>query len=339
MKNLSFVLILGFTGLFAPHVSCAQYVPEKSFAETYAYGCDLALTGYLDYPDCGVVIALSGLKLRITPSFNAKTLAVIPFGETIERTEKGYDLKPKEDYLYLLTPDSVRGYWQEITWRGKKGFAFSAFIGDAIYKMKDEGYLLFENEGWCWNDCYASPAYHYYGVFTNRDSSRWELQKIKPSFVHIDDGLHGTMIKSNAKQPSAFILVSKKPLAEGLLLTAKKKATIFSRTFQPTEKEGLNTVAIPISQFSIAAKTLEDRRVNLVLTEKSTGRKQVIGSDFYCDVIELVWSGDLDQDGIMDFMLSYATENAFGCQLFLSSAAHGKQLVKPLKIYWYGDCC
>ncbi len=38
MKNLSFVLILGFTGLFAPHVSCAQYVPEKSFAEKpYAY--------------------------------------------------------------------------------------------------------------------------------------------------------------------------------------------------------------------------------------------------------------------------------------------------------------
>jgi hypothetical protein len=338
MKNVSFALILGFTGLLVPQVSYAQYVPEKSFAETYAYGCDPRFAPCVDNPVCGVVIAFNGLKLRTAPTFNAKTLAVIPFGETVERTEKGYDLKPKEDYQYLLTPDSVKGYWQEIIWRGKKGFAFSAFIGDAIYKMKDEGYLLFEHEGLCGNDCYASPAYYYYGVFTNRDSSRWELKKINPSFVHDDDAFQGTWIKANTKKPSAFILVSKKPLAEGLLLTAKKQATIFNRTFQSKGKEGLIPVAIPISQFSIAVKTVEDDLVNLLLTENSTGRKQVITSYFYSDLIELVWSGDLDQDGIMDFMLSYSTKNAFGYQLFLSSAAHGNQLLGPLKTYWYEFC-
>ncbi len=108
----------------------------------------------------------------------------------------------------------------------------------------------------------------------------------------------------------------------------------------------MKTVAIPISAIFDSRNNITQFQktdpVNVctaIMKNLPVSKTRNWVSIIYCDVIELVWSGDLDQDGIMDFMLSYATENAFGYQLFLSSAAHGKQLVKPLKIYWYGDCC
>jgi hypothetical protein len=102
-------------------------------------------------------------------------------------------------------------------------------------------------------------------------------------------------------------------------------------------------VTIPLSQFALSVTTLQNQENavhhDLLLTEKSTGRKQVLLTDFYVNKIELIWSGDLDSDGIMDFIVSYSSENSYGCQLFISSLAKGKQLIKPVKIYWYGDCC
>lgn len=338
MKSLVFVL------LFIPAFSFAQYEPEKSFRETYAYGCDPDQTAYAERPVCGVVIALSGLKLRDKPAFDAKTLAVIPFGEIVERTEKGYDLSPANWQELLMTPDSIRGYFQEISWRGKKGFAFSTFIGDAIYRMNESVYLLFENGGWCWNDCYASPAYHYYGLFTNRDSSRWDLQKIKPTFCFDGYEMSGTSIRADSKKRPAFIIAAKKPIAEGLVMTEKKTATIFERRyFHDSTAVSSQKVNVPLSQFSLSVTTSTSpeygNRQSIHLTEKSSGRKQVLQSDFYLEKVELIWTGDLDKDGIIDFMLSYSDGHSYGCQLFLSGFATGKQLVKPMKIYWFSDCC
>lgn len=336
MKRPFFIFVLLITSaVLVPYISKAQNGVQPTFSETYAYGCDRAVRGYVGNPICGVVIAFGGLKLRESPSFEAKVLALIPFGETVDRTEKGYDLRPRSSKR-LMTPDSVYGYWQEITWKEQKGFAFSAYIGNAIYRMTEAGYLLFEREGECWNDCYANPAYHYYGVFTNRDSSSWDIQKINPSFIHNEYGFIGTFINSNTKR-TAFMIATKKPLAEGKLLTTGKRTVIFDQRTDQTNSA--RKTAIPKSGFSIAVTPVKDRGVNIVLIEKSTGRKQMLASGLFCTLIEIAWCGDLDQDGIMDFMLNYTTGHELGCQLFLSSMADRSHLQKPLKIYWFRDCC
>lgn len=344
MKNIAIAFTFAHL-IFISTITYAQaWEAQKPFKETYIYGCDPAETGYEEKPACGVVIALSGLKLRSKPSFDAKTLAVIPFGSTVQRTEKGYEFFPYNYWVDIkMTPDSISGYWQEITWNGKKGYAFSAFIGDAIHRMKNGCYLLFETKWACWNDCFASQSYHYYGIFANRDSSQWTLTKIKPSFVHQDIDFPGTWVSSSTKQRPAFMLATKNPIREGLLVSGKTKEVVCDYNIHVQDGKINRKVKIPYSQFTLSVMEKKgpyyESFGHLLLTEKFTGRTQVLLPEITVNKIELVWSGDLDSDGIMDFMLAYSTDETFGCQLFLSSLAKGKQMVGPTNIYWFGDCC
>lgn len=314
-------------------------ITDKPFRETYAYGCNPS-ESYNLYENCGVIIAFSGLKLRAKPSFDAKTLAVIPFGSQVTRTEHGFDLRPAYDAEWPMTPDSIRGYWQEITWNGKTGYAFSAYIGKAIYRMDREAYLLFPLEENCWNDCFASTSYHYYGVFTNRDSSNWSLKEIKPSFINNDVFFEGTVVRSATTHPPAFIVVTQKTLKEGSIPSAKKETTIYDRNASITAKK---KQPMPYSRFyfSIAKSKAADgiETDALILEDPTTGKKQTLVNNLFVSKVQIAWTGDIDNDGVMDFMLWYSSDESSGYQLFISGLAQPKQLMYPVRIYWFGDCC
>src|SRR5690349_9545813 len=70
--------------LFFPTILLAQYQPEKSFSETYSYGCNPKDTSI---KNCRVITALSGLKLRASASPTGKVLDLMPFGDMVECTD------------------------------------------------------------------------------------------------------------------------------------------------------------------------------------------------------------------------------------------------------------
>lgn len=153
--------------------------------------------------------------------------------------------------------------------------------------MDQDGYLLFENGGMCWNDCYASLNYHYYGVFANQDSSRWDLKKIKPSFVYQNYDFAGTSLISNTKQRPAFIIATKKALNEGLLLSEKTNQIVFEQDYQRQVIGNPKKVNIPHSQFYLSVSSTPndgEKGIQYTLTaqEKSSGRMQTFGDRNLC---------------------------------------------------------
>lgn len=282
---------------------------------------------------CGVVTAFSGLKLREAPSFKAKTIAVIPFKEVVTYIHR----EGSENQEWLFDSDSIRGSFVEIKWRGKTGYAFNAYIADGILKTTEPGYLLFEG-GWCWRDCYANPDYHYYGMFTNHDSTVWRLQKIKPVFVHIDDEFEGCGMRALGSKKPSFMLAMKDTLATGKVKVDHKKKYVY-KSVQIPYPAVRGPVRIPGSQLSLIVSQVDDNGVTIVLQDKSSGRKQQLKKFEWVNSISLKWSGDLDQDGKPDFMLEFNNEHDGGCQLFISSLAKPGELVYPITAYIFGDCC
>jgi hypothetical protein len=333
MKHILFALLIisvnVFTQVFAQTV-------DKSFHNLYAYGCDPSVA---DPSSCRVVLALSGINLREKPSFSSKALAIIPFGERVALTGKADPPQHVDEYRRLpMTPDSIYGYWQEVVWKNRKGYAFGAFLTDGIYRMTQPVYLLFENAAFCWEDTFASPDYHYYGMYHNRDSSDWTLKKIKPTFYQPEEG--GARLRAETKERPGFVIALKTPIAEGKLLTQKMNTLL-----NPANKIApkLPPVKLPFSnrQFRFVdnkPETSKNHTCELQLVEIGSGKKQTIVSNV-SDQITVVWAGDLDRDGVTDFMLQCEDGHSISYQLFLSRFAKGKNLVWPAGIYRFGDCC
>lgn len=313
---------------------------EKSFVQTVSSNEDFSIRCE-NMDSCGIVIAMSGLKLRATPDINGKVLVVMPLGSKLQR------LKPEEAFLEecrTMTQDSIWGVWEKVEYKGMKGFAFNAYFGEGLRRMKDDYYLVCPQAGWCWSDAYISPQYHYYGLFTNRDSSQWHIKKVKPVVYAQQSDLPGTSIKADGIKQPVFILVSKKQLSE-TNITSKKTDKILAEWKWDNDTTIMKSydLTIPYSSFRLRMvpkpnNNANDNWFSVQLTDTSTGKHQIL-VDMYGNQAHLSWVGDLDQDGKMDFMIRFSGDHGLGFFLFLTGNATKSQIVKPIVPYWFGDCC
>jgi hypothetical protein len=306
----------------------------------YLISCDTEKDG----ENCAVVIAKSGLKIRTKPSFDGKTLAVASFGGKITRLAPNYNFT---DFIY--TPDSIRGNWERVRYGKIEGYAFNSFFGEGIMKIKEKYRLLMEDEAYCWNDCYGSikEHYNYYALLKNKDGKSVELKKFTPTFACSQGDMGGISINCPDKRPSHFILVTKDEISEGKIHSIDKQAIIKGREDE-NPNEINQKVKIPETNWVLEVK--EEKRMNedseytqnvLYLRDTKSGIKQRLSSkDEFCNYAKLIWCGDLDRDGIMDFMIQTSDgEESNGTSLFLSRDAPQGKLVKPAGTYSYGDCC
>ncbi len=300
-----------------------------------------------DDKTCAVVIAYSGLKIRDKPSFESKTLCIVPFATRVLRLEN------KENRPYIppiTTPDGISGNWELIRHGKIEGYAFNAFLGGDILKIKDKYTLLFEDMASCWSDCFVSltTPYNYYAVLTNKDSTVSELKKITPGFYTNNDGWN-TSIYCAEKRASSFILITKDEISEGPLQVYKIQQEICNMVYdyKETKNKFINQkVAIPESNWVLEAKETVIKgkdltQVKLFLRDKNTGQKQQLSApDFDCRDAKVLWCGDFDRDGIMDFMIGMGDgDESYNIHLFLSRDAPTGKLVKPAGVYSFQDCC
>lgn len=313
-------------------------VPAIAQEEAYVTSCESA--------DCGIVLALSGLRLREMPSFDSKTIVTIPFAAKVERK----DIHPKDGEYDnpLYSPDSIPGWWEKIIWKGKTGYAFNAFLGEGIKKMDRDFYLLFEDAAACWSDAYASLEYHYYGLFLSKDGTKSEIKRIKPSFISFygEDGGGGTIISADEKSESVFLFATKAPFAEDGPVKMHK---MFPRWPQKDQTDNIifryetkyNSIHIPNSNFELSAfrRTADASELSIYLKDRATGKTQLLIEEFGLESAQLSWCGDLDRDGVQDFLITGSGSHSGYSFLYLSRNAGKGKITKRAGMYIWGDCC
>lgn len=326
MKNLFLLLCCSvlLTRLFAQPefaVRC-PYPYEKNFDSTVA------------------VIARSGLKLRDQPSFQSKTLALMPFAKKVKLlTMPRFD--ENGDHIGEYSPDSIYGSWLKIRYGKQVGYAFSAYLGSTIKKMTKDYYLLSANGSWCSDDSYISTSYRYYGIFLERDST-WIRRLVEPVFLVHWSGMFGVgnygKIKVRGQQPM-FLIASRTPMPEGKI-PATNRSGYFPGS--PASEKPLVQKVAPSSPWSFEIKSFPDENgymiPHTILKNRHTGLTQSLVIEHF-PPNRLVWEGDLDDDGIMDVILSGFQDIVTSWHLFLSKDAPPGQLMRKVSAYYFSGCC
>lgn len=278
------------------------------------------------------VISPSGLNFRSEPSTKSKILKALPFGKTLEVIEnKSYGKDTIKEVSLFNRKEKyelpVTGYWVKTKCDGKIGFVFNSFIfkievnswnfADAVNLNKDV-VLLFPGE-WCtegftfgnkshWVGCYrVGDAF----VFKNIDLGIYKI--IEP-----ENNSRRLIISANNNENLKFIIGSNGKIEEGEV-TGKfvnNWWTSSGRKFK----------------YDIATDGTIDRKA-LVFLQKED--KMVAFYDFV-----VIWKGDLDRDGAMDFIISTNHEGEeSSIYLYLSSEFKNERKIKPVSAFFSGYCC
>ena len=299
-----------------------------------------ASEGNYDLNQCrAIVLAPSGLKLRSKPDFKASVIAVIPYTKEVSYSCKSLSY---DDSFTIYDADSIPGIWLPIFWRGYNGYAFSAYLGNGIFKMDRPFYLLSENVGGCWDDSYISSEYQYYGVYFNKDSSAFVIQKRKPTFYsYLEFGTFNTTFSFKQPKGSEFAFASREPFKEGLFSIVKSTEELKYEWGGNMPTQGIR---IPKTTWEVKMKLehteTEGDRLRLMIRDRNSGTwHYLMGKETYFSIVSLRWSGDMDGDGIQDFMLDVSTEHDGGMVLFLSKNRGKNELIHMAGKYFWYDCC
>lgn len=332
MKNLIFLL----AGLL---MVCSLHAQEDQAYQIRA------TTGDGTSSECkAIVIAPSGLKLRSRPDFKSTTTVVIPFGKEVSY---GCDASLSQGVPMVYDADSIAGAWLRVFWRGYHGYAFSGYLGNGILKMDKPFYLLAEESAWCWDDSYISSDYNYYGVYPNADTTSFIIKKMRPVFYsRFEYGIGGITFTLQQPKPSWFAFASREPFSEGKFPISKPKPGPLN--IWNGEPDQNKKTDIPRTNWEIKIKmdTIQenddtpDVRQRLIIRDKKTGTWQYLfDRSIYFHAWDLKWTGDIDGDGISDFMLDISTGHDGGMMLFLSRNPGKWKFVKLAGMYFWGDCC
>lgn len=290
-----------------------------------------------------VVVARSGLKLREKPSFEAKTLALMPFAQKVKLLEMP-QFDESGDLIAVCTPDSIPGAWLKVRYGKKTGYAFSAWLGSSIVKMSKPYYLLSAQGSWCIDDSYISDRYRYYGIFQDQRGA-CTRRMIQLEFWVRWTSMYGTgaycKLRVRGEQP-LFVLASQKELPEGPVAGTGRKG------YLPGNNMGeLSALAnIPESpwEFAIRYVRTEDSEVLIpqaIAKSRQSGMIYRLGeaADWYDTPQFLVWEGDVDGDDALDFILSVQREITSSWQLFLGGEPIPGFIIRVASQYTFSGCC
>ena len=314
--------------------SSAQVEPQ------YAVRCPLPYEENFD--SSVLVLARSGLKLREKPSFEAKTLALMPFLQKVKLLELPR-FNEAGDLPATYTGDSIPGVWLKVRYGEKTGYAFSAWLGSTLVKMTEPYYLLSAQGSWCSDDSYISGQYRYYGIFRDRDGSCLR-REIKPEFWVLWTGMVGPgaycKLKVRGEQP-LFVLASRKVLPEGPVTSTGRQG------YLPGNNMGeLSVLAnVPESPWEYAIRYVYGENDALlpqaIAKNRQSGLNYRIGDadDWYETPQYLFWEADADGDGALDFILTVQREITSTLQLFLGGAAIPGNTIRAASEYTFSGCC
>jgi hypothetical protein len=332
MKHL---LLFFFFVCALTNISTAQKAPE------YLIRCPRPYEA--DFDSSLLVLARSGLKLREKPAFDAKTLALMPFAQKVKLLEMPR-FDETGDLVAVYTPDSIPGAWLKVRYGKKTGYAFSAWLGSSIVKMSKPYYLLSAEGSWCVDDSYISDRYRYYGIFRDQNGA-CTRQEIKPEFWVRWTSMYGPgaycKLRVRGEKP-LFVLASQKELPEGPVAGTGRHG------YLPGNNMGeLSTLtSIPESpwEFSIryVARENSDALVpQAIAKSRQSGMIYRLGeaANWYDTPQFLLWEGDADGDGALDFILTVQREITATWQLFLGGEPIPGFIIRVASQYTFSGCC
>lgn len=298
----------------------------------------------IDIKRTSSVISTTGINLRDSPGLDSKILTKLSFGSEINIIENNYygiDTIGKSIVYYdnRKTEQLIIGNWVKVKYGNYEGFLFDPYLSlkadikrikniDSELELNKDYILLFPGDN-CVNNFWSIENLNLIGCYKHGDG--FNLKKVKLSYYvgwadtttsdNKSDYGRANNIWTQDNKDLLFILGSKKNIKEGKV--SGKYNLSAANNFDEFDKLEI------VGDFESS---------KLVLNNSS--KKQILhfskDNSFYPSYV--VWEGDLDLDGKLDYIIHYG-EKSSRTYLYLSSEANNEEIVKPVAVFISGYCC
>ncbi len=290
------------------------------------------------------VISTNGLNLRSAPGSQSKVLKRLSFGTKVTVLENKYfrrDTIGAKVFYHgnRKSEHPIIGHWVKVLHKNTEGFLFDPYlenlasldnyqylVDDSEKYLNKDFVLLFPGED-CYNNFWPIEGMNLLGCY--KDGDGFKLKKIELSYYKswIDPNSANAEMEINLwigakdNKDLLFIVGSKGKLKEG------KLSGVYGSTSLGN-----------IEQFEKLDVVGSMEESKLILKESS--KKQVLNpkSPHLYPTYTVIWEGDLDFDGKLDYIISFGDKSQ-NTYLFLSSQAEEGELVKPVAVFFSGYCC
>ena len=269
-----------------------------------------------------MVLSTSGLNLRQGPSLRSAVIKLVAYGEQVEILE---DSELLVDTLNRNTENELIGNWVKVSHQRAEGYMFSSFLakvdpGDFPTELLDEDYALLLVGCACRNNFQFRRDFEWTGIYKTV-SGKYRAKKVNPSYYFKRGAIEDYVcVKTDEKEEEIIFIIG------------SRRKEIFSYFGQmPAEfKSGF-----------VENNTLNE---NLFFDQENNELTYCYDNISYplnfkgLHPERVFWKGDLDADGIEDFIIQHGyKESRF--VLYLSSEAKEGELFKAIATYRSGFCC
>ena len=294
-----------------------------------------------------LVIATNGLTLRAGPGTKSKAVTVIPFGETVTY------LHPQDrelDTIGTLTvycglnvetgrrecqERPIIGHWVHVRHKEMEGYVFDAYLSEH-YQLNQlnsfdkerpaADFVLIDGFSNEMNPLIYHPhTYNYYGIY-RKAAGAYKLRRITISQTTIDGEL---FISVPDQRDALYVIGAKEFLPEH---TFSGKYFEEALTISGYEEE------VEPSEFTVY---LDDKNVGehlpTLITSDERPEGNLILPPFSLSIF-VFGAGDIDGDGLTDYLIGSAGEGSWYTYLFLSSQARRGELGRLVALNG-GSCC
>lgn len=290
------------------------------------------------------IISTTGLNLREAPKLDAKVIEKLPFGTkvTILSSSRPITDTIEKNIVYYENDEvelPIIGNWVKARYKNVEGYLFDSYLSnvttlnkrgrDDLDENLNKDYVLLFPRGDCYNNFWNIENLSWLGCY--KDGDNFKLEKIELSYYldwvdpkdsqAMDIG-RSFSVSTNDNKDLLFIIGSRNVIKKGEI-----NGTFGSIWFENlSEFENLNLV---------------DSEEGAKLVLSNSIKKQVLNSKeapYIYPTFSVIWEGDLDFDGKLDYIIRYGDKN-IRVYLYLSSEAEENNLVKPVSVYFSGYCC
>jgi hypothetical protein len=269
------------------------------------------------------IVQIEGTTLHSEPTEASKVLQSLNFRDRVVVTEHPFSLQE----IKSMRTMAVDSFWVKVKSKEREGYVLSSQVILSKIENNIAPVHLFLASVGCLNYYTFNANFKYYAIFKN--DNEYVLKMIQPKFFGTHEAweglawdVYGIGIRGDEKARPLFIFGFKKILREGEI----KETDVL-----PDNDKDIKETTIHNSMTLVA--TRHGERTHLTFTSAAGKEMQML------DILYLVWCGDLDEDGKLDFVYAKGDGETGGIFMALSSFADDNEVVNEIAFFGIGLCC